>query len=159
MAELYPWFVLMHLVGLVIFAVCHGASIFMAYQVRGQRDPATVAAILGVGGRSIGPMYLGLVLLAVGGLGAAAGGDLWTEPWVIASIVTFIVVLVVMWSVASPYYSGLRTSLAEVDADGRPTIDPGVLATQLASRRLDVLLAVGGIGILILVWLMVIKPG
>jgi Predicted integral membrane protein (DUF2269) len=159
MAEFYPWFVLLHLIGLVIFAVCHGASIFMAYQVRGQRDPATVAAILGVGGRSIGPMYVGLVLLAVGGLGAAVGGNLLTQPWVIASIITFVVVLVVMWAVASPYYMNLRTSLAAVDADGRPTIDEDTLATQLASRRLDALLAVGGVGLAILIWLMVIKPG
>lgn len=159
MAEFYPWFVLLHLIGLVIFAVCHGASIFMAYQVRGQRDPATVAAILGIGGRSIGPMYIGILLLAVGGLGAAAGGDLWTEPWVIASIIVFIVVLVVMWAIASPYYMGLRKSLEVVDADGRPTIDPDTLATQLSSRRLDALAAVGFGGLLILVWLMVIKPG
>lgn len=159
MAEFYPWFVLLHLIGLVIFAVCHGASIFMAYQVRGQRDPATVAAILGIGGRSIGPMYIGILLLAVGGLGAAAGGDLWTEPWVIASIIVFIVVLVVMWAIASPYYMGLRKSLEVVDADGRPTIDPDTLATQLSSRRLDALAAVGFGGLLILVWLMVLKPG
>lgn len=159
MAEFYPWFVLLHLIGLVIFAVCHGASIFMAYQVRGQRDPATVAAILGIGGRSIGPMYIGILLLAVGGLGAAAGGDLWTEPWVIASIIVFIVVLVVMWAIASPYYMGLRKSLEVVDADGRPTIDPDTLATQLSSRRLDALAAVGFGGLLILIWLMVLKPG
>jgi hypothetical protein len=159
MAELYPWFVLLHLIGLVIFAVSHGASIFMAYQVRGQRDPATVAAILGVGRLSIGPMYVGLVLLAVGGLGAAVAGNLLAQPWVIASIITFVVVLVVMWSVASPYYVNLRTSLEAVDADGRPTIDADALATQLASRRLDVLLAVGGVGLAILIWLMVIKPG
>lgn len=159
MEALYPWFVFMHLAGLVIFAICHGASAFMSFRVRAERDPATVASILRVGGMAIGPMYLGLVLLAVGGLGAAAGANLWGEPWIIASIVVFIAVLVAMWAIASPYYMGLRKSLEEVDASGRPTIEPAALAVTLDTRRPEILAAVGTGGLLLLVWLMVMRPG
>ena len=122
MASLYPWFVLAHLVGLVLFAVCHGASAFMAFRVRGERDPAVVEALLKVGALSVGPMYIGLLLLGVGGLGAAAAGDLWGQPWLIASIAVFVIVLVVMWAVASPYYMGLRKALEARAPDGS-TVD------------------------------------
>lgn len=159
MEAFYSWFVFAHLLGLVVFAICHGASAFMAFRIRGERDPAVVDALLKVGGMSVGPMYIGLLLIGVGGLGAAAGLDLWGRPWIIASIVVFIVVLVLMWAVASPYYMGLRTALEVRDEDGRPAIDAAVLEPMLDTRRPEVLAAVGTIGLVVLVWLMVIKPG
>jgi len=159
MASLYPWFVLAHLVGLVLFAVCHGASAFMAFRLRGERDPVVVDALLKVGALSVGPMYIGLLLLAIGGLGAAAAHNLWGQPWLIASIAVFVIVLVAMWAIASPYYMGLRKALEERAPDGRPSMDSATLATMLDTRRPDILAAVGTIGLVLLVWLMVIKPG
>ncbi len=159
MAALYLWFVALHLVGLVLFAVAHGASVFMSFRIRGERDPAVVDALLKVGQLSVGPMYIGLVLLAVGGLAAAAAADLWGKPWILASIAVFVIVLVVMWAVASPYYMGLRKALEARTPDGRPAIEPAELATMLDTRRPDILALVGTVGLLLLVWLMVIKPG
>ena len=71
MAEFYPWFVFAHLLGLVLFAVGHGGSVFMAFRLRSERDPVVVDALLKVGQLSVGPMYIGLLLLIIGGLGAA----------------------------------------------------------------------------------------
>jgi len=159
LAELYPWFVVAHLVGLVLFAISHGASAFMSFRVRNERDPVVVDALLKVGGIAVGPMYIGLLLLIVGGLGAAAGANLWGQPWIIASIVVLVVVLVVMWSVASPYYMGLRKALEERGPDGRPTMEPAALAAMLDTRRPEILALVGTVGLVLLVWLMVIKPG
>lgn len=158
MAALYPWFVFAHLVGLVLFAVAHGASALMAFRLRGERDRAAVAALLRTGELSLGPMYIGLLLLAIGGLGAAAAADLWSSTWIIASIVVFVFVLVVMWAVAAPYYQNLRKDLQTLGEDGRPTLDGDALAARLDTRRPEILTAVGGIGLLVLVWLMVIKP-
>jgi len=159
MTEFYPWFVFAHLAGLVLFAISHGASAFMAFRLRSAPDLRTAAALLEVGRLSIGPMYVGLVLLIVGGAGAAAGANLWGRPWMIASIVVFVAVLIVMWAVASPYYMGLRTSLLDAGSDGEPTITWDALRAQLDSRRPEILLIVGTVGLLLLVWLMVIKPG
>jgi hypothetical protein len=159
LAELYPWFIVVHLVGLVLFAISHGASAFMALRLRGERDPVVVDALLKTGQLSVGPMYIGLLLLIVGGLGAAAGANLWGKTWVIASIVVFIVVLVVMWAVASPYYMGLRKAFEERGQDGRPAIEPSALARMLDTRRPEILSLVGTVGLVLLVWPMVIKPG
>jgi hypothetical protein len=157
--EFYPWFVFAHLAGLVLFAISHGASAFMAFRLRGARDRKTVAALLEVGSMSLGPMYIGLALLIIGGLGAAWVANYWGQTWIIASIVVFIVVLVTMWAVASPYYMNLRKGLTESGADGNPTMSDESLFAQLDSRRPELLTAVGTIGLLLLVWLMVIKPG
>jgi hypothetical protein len=158
MAELYPWFVFAHLIGLVLFAACHGASMFMAFRIRRERDPRTIATILDMGRLANGPMYVGLLLLAVGGLAAAWTNALFDDLWVIASIVVFIAVVVVMYAVASPFYMGLRKSLAEPGPDGAPTISSEQLAAQLDNRRPEILLAAGSIGFAVLIWLMVVKP-
>src|SRR4029078_9850664 len=158
MAEVYLLFVFEHLAGLVLFAISHGASAFMAFRLRSGPDVPTAQAILKMGQLSITPMYIGLLLLIIGGLGAAASGALFGRPWVIASIVVFIAVLLVMWIVSSPYYMRLRKSLEERAADGAATVTWDDLKGQLDSRRPEILLSVGTIGLLMLVWLMVIKP-
>lgn len=159
MTELYSWFVFAHLAGLVLFAISHGASAFMAFRLRSAPDLRTAEALLDMGRLSIGPMYVGLLLLIVGGLGAAAGADLWTRPWMIASIVVFVGVLITMWAVASPYYMGLRKAFEDRGPDGEPTVTWDALRAQLDTRRPEILLTVGTVGLLLLVWLMVIKPG
>jgi hypothetical protein len=159
MTEFYPWFVFTHLAGLVLFAISHGASAFMAFRLRSAPDVPTARTLLGLGQLSIGPMYIGLLLLIVGGLGAAWIANLWGRPWLIASIIVFIAVLLVMWAVASPYYMSLRKSVEDPRTDGQPPVAWEALHGQLDNRRPEILLSTGTIGLLLLVWLMVIKPG
>jgi 1,4-dihydroxy-2-naphthoate octaprenyltransferase len=159
MAALYPWFVFAHLVGMVLFAISHGASAYVAFRVRSDRDPRAVASLLAMSELAKGPMYIGLVLLLIGGAGAATAAGLWLEPWIIASIVVLVVVLGVMYSVATPYYGQLRTAVGDPSANVPATVSPEQLGSILESRRPEALLAVGTGGLLILVWLMVLKPG
>ena len=66
----------------------------------------------------------------------------------------------VMWAVASPYYMRIREIQIEEPApDGTATMTWDDLKGQLDTRRPEILLSVGTIGLLLLVWLMVIKPG
>ena len=39
---MYQWLVFTHLVGLVVFAMCHGVAIFSAFRIRSLRDNAAV---------------------------------------------------------------------------------------------------------------------
>ncbi len=153
--EFYPWLVFVHLVGLVLFAISHGVSIAGAQAIRAERNPAVIAARLDTSKKAVGISYAALVLLGVGGLGAAWIGGLLLAPWVIGSYVVLGVVLVVMWAVATPYYIRLRTAIGDGSGDD---LSPGA-AALLRSRRYDVLTAVGAIGLVVLVGLMVLKPG
>ena len=151
---MYGWLVFLHLVGLVVFAMAHGASAFVAFRIRDERDPRMVASLLGISQLAIGPLYVGLLLIVVGGLGAAGSGGLLLAPWVVASYVVLTVVIAAMYGVASPYYRSLR----ELVADGT-SVDATALDAALRSRRPEILLGVGAVGLVLLVWLMVIKPG
>jgi uncharacterized membrane protein len=148
---MYQALVFIHIVGVVIMAVAHGVSIFAAFRVRSETDPRIVAAILGMSKSAVMVLYVGFLLLAVGGFGAAWQSGVLLAPWAIASYVVLAVVVGVMYTVATGYYVGLRELAAgEVDADA--------LQAALATRRPEILATVGTSGLLILLWLMVVRP-
>ncbi len=132
---MYQWFVFTHLVGLVIFLFAHGASAFTTYQIRGMRDPAIVSGYLQVSLIATRVAYIGLLLLLVGGAGAATSNGFWSQVWVFGSVIVLIVVIVTM-----------------------PPISGEARAAYLDSRRPDILGAIGGLGLLVIVWPMVMKP-
>ncbi|HJW75072.1 MAG TPA: DUF2269 family protein [Thermoleophilia bacterium] len=154
---MYLWLVALHLVGLVVFLLAHGVSIWVSFRVRGERNRDVIAALLGLSLRASQVLYLGLLLLGIGGLGAAFTAGWLATPWNLASYVVVVAVLAAMYSIASPYYHGLRAGLE--GAVGAPPLDDEALVARLRSRRPEALALVGGSGLVILVLLMVLKPG
>ena len=154
---MYQWFVFSHLVGFTIFIFAHGTSAFATYQIRGMRDAEAVSGYLAMSQVATRTAYVGLALLLIGGAGAASVSDLWVQPWVWGSVVVLILVVVGMYAVGARYYYGLRDLLA--GKDGKSPIEGDALAAYLDSRVPDVLGLIGATGILILVYLMVMKPG
>jgi len=152
---MYQALVFVHLVGVVIMAVAHGVSIFAAFRVRRETDPTVVAAILGMSKSAVLLLYVGFLLLAVGGFGAAWQSGVLLAPWAIASYVVLIVVISVMYSVATGYYVRLRTLAS---GDGVEPVDAVTLQAALVTRRPELLAVVGTSGLLVLLWLMVVRP-
>ena len=152
---MYLALVYLHIVGVVIFAIAHGVSMFAAFRVRREADPRIVSAILGMSKTAVLVLYLGLLLLLVGGIGAAWHAGLLLAPWAIASYVVLITLIGVMYVVATPYYVRVREV---VGADGDAAPDPEALRELLDTRRPEILVAVGSIGLLVLLWLMVVRP-
>ena len=153
---MYQALVFLHLVGVVVFAIAHGVSIFAAFRVRRETDPRIVAAVLDMSKSAVRFLYIGLLLLGVGGLGAAWQAGLLLAPWAIASYVVLIIVIGVMYGVATTYYIAVREM---VSRDGADAPDPDVLRQILDTRRPEVLTGVGSLGMLVLLWLMVVRPG
>jgi hypothetical protein len=152
---MYQVLVFLHLVGVVIFAIAHGVSMFAAFRVRGETDPRVIAAVLGMSKSAVRWLYLGLVLLGIGGFGAAWQSGVLLAPWTIASYVVIIVVVAVMGTVGTPYYVRLREL---VGRDGAGAATPDVLEATLDTRRPEILVTVGSVGLLLLLWLMVVRP-
>jgi hypothetical protein len=153
---LYQWLVFVHLTGLVIFLMGHGIAVGCSFRVRSARDRVVITTLLNVSQRGSGVGWIGLILLAIGGLGAAWNANQLTASWVVGSYVVLIAVLLGMFMVASPFYYGLRDAVA--GAKGATPIGDDELVQRLQNRRPEVLLAIGGIGLALLVWLMVLKP-
>ncbi|HET7168651.1 MAG TPA: DUF2269 family protein [Candidatus Limnocylindrales bacterium] len=153
---MYQALVLVHIIGVVVFAIAHGVSMFTVFRVRRETDPRVVAALLGLSKSAVALLYVGLIVLLVGGLGAAWHANLLLSPWAIASYVVLIVVIAVMGIVATPYYVRLREL---VGGEGSATLDAAELHEALDTRRPELLAIVGSVGLLVLLWLMVMRPG
>lgn len=152
---MYQALVFTHLLGVVIMAVAHGVSIFAAFRVRRETDPRIVTAILGMSKSAVMLLYVGMLLLAIGGFGAAWQSGVLLAPWAIASYVVLAVIIGLMYTVATGYYISLR---ALATGDGVAPVDPAALQAALVSRRPELLAVVGTSGLLILLWLMVVRP-
>lgn len=162
MSPLYPWFVFAHIAGVVLFVAAHGVSMFAAFSIRGQRDPRAVAVLLTASKRAVALAYLGLLVLLVGGVGAAIMAGVMVRLWTIGSIVILVVVIMAMYGMATTYYIGIRGLVGdglERGGEDSPVVDRAVLDARLDSRRPELLVLIGGVGLATLIGLMVFKPG
>jgi hypothetical protein len=155
--DVYEWFVFAHLVGLVLFVFAHGASAFATFQIKALRDPMAIGGYLTLSQQAVRTSYIGLVLLLIGGAGAATVNNLWAQPWVWSSIIVLVVIVAAMYAIGTRYYLRLRTLL--MASEGAPPISREALGELLNSRVPEQLAGIGGLGFLILIWLMVMKPG
>jgi hypothetical protein len=160
----YPWIKLLHVVGAFGFVLAHGASALAAVRIRSEREPSRVAAMLDLSSASLGLMYSSLLVLLAAGVTAGFVGGFWGEAWIWAAIVVLVIVVVAMYPLGSQHYANVRRAVGQKaysdpkDAPPPTPLAPDELAALLASRRPFVLAAVGGIGLVVILWLMVVKP-
>jgi hypothetical protein len=160
----YQWIVLLHVVGAFVFVLSHGVAVFVAYELPKQRDSGRIVALLDLSGTSLNGAYLGLLLLLIGGIWAGIYNDWFKFTWIWAALVVFVLITVVMYLVATPYFKRLRIAVGQramgypKDApDPTPLPEAEILAIATNSP-VAVLSAVGFGGLLIILWLMVVKP-
>lgn len=153
---MFLWFVALHLAGLFVFAAAHGVSMWVAFRLRATRDRAMIAMLLAVSQRSLMVADVGLVVLGIGGLGAAAQVGWLSAPWVIGSYVVVVLLFVAMAAIALSLYYPLRDAVV---AGKGEALSDDELVRRLDNRRPEALAVVGGVGTLVLIWLMVLKPG
>ncbi len=154
---MFGWFVVLHLVGFATFLVAHSVSMWVAFRIRREPNRDVVAALLALSARGNQLLYLGLILLGIGGLGAAAQAGWLTASWVVASYLVVVVILLLMYMVGAGFYYSLRDGV--VGTEKTPRLEDSELAARLDNRRPEMLAVIGGLGLLILIWLMVMKPG
>ena len=76
---MYSWWVYLHILGAFAFVFAHGASALAAFRIRATRDPVQIRTLLDVSSLAIGVMYIGLLLLLIGGIAAGIVGDHFDE--------------------------------------------------------------------------------
>jgi hypothetical protein len=156
----YPWIVLAHVLGAFVFVLAHGASVFASFRARSNPTRENVTACLELSGMSLGLMYPALLVLLLAGIAAGFIGGWWAHLWIWVSLAILVVLLAVMYAYGSTYYMSVRKALgigSNPLPEGGPPSDEE-LATILASPRPEILAAVGGIGLVAIITLMVLKP-
>ena len=159
---MYPYIVLLHVIGAFVFALSHGVSVAVGLRLRGVQSRERVAALLELSGLAIGGLYVGLLLLLIGGIWAGFAGDHWGRLWIWVAIGILVVVMVAMYAIATPFYGRMRAA-AGVFTDPKQAAKFGELAPDElermgASSRPIWLAVIGSVGLLAILWLMVVKP-
>ncbi len=161
---MYDWIVLLHVAGAFLFVIAHGASIWTVNAIRRETSPVRIGALADLSGMSLSAAYGGLLLLLIGGIWAGIYASLFGSGWIWAALGVFVVVAVAMYAIATPFFRRLRTALGRrpmgtpKDApDPTPAPDAEILAVA-ATAPAVVLDVVGFGGLLVILWLMVVKP-
>jgi hypothetical protein len=158
-----PWLVFSHILGAFTFVLAHGVSMFAAIQLRGERDQARAAALLDLSKSAVTIAAFAVIFLLATGIAAGFVGDYWGRRWIWASIA----ILVLLWGYMSfrgtRHHDAMRHAVGSIgiyDKKGTepPPADPAALAALLTARRALELAVVGGIGLVVILWLMVFKP-
>lgn len=71
MDSLYNWIVFLHILGAFTFVLAHGVSAGVSLKLRGEREVPRVQTLLDLSNTATQGMYVGLVILLIGGITAA----------------------------------------------------------------------------------------
>jgi plastocyanin/uncharacterized membrane protein len=153
----HRWWVLLHIAGAFGFLMAHGVSAYAVLRLRQERDPARVAHLLEMSSGSIGVMWNAIGLLLLGGILAGFTGHFWGQGWIWAAIVLLLAITVAMYAVATPWMKRLRTVSAAM-AEGSRAVNQEQFEGILRSPRPYSITAIGVVGLLAILYLMIFKP-
>jgi hypothetical protein len=162
----YPWIVFVHVLAAFAFVLAHGVSMFVADRVRRERTHERVAAMLDLSAYTLPVMYGSLVVLVLAGILAGMVGGHFARLWIWLAIAILVVEIAAMYALAASYYGRLREAIGQARPARRGQPAPSTpvpvsseeLGSLLASRRVDEISLVGTLGLVVIIWLMVVKP-
>jgi uncharacterized membrane protein len=158
------WLVFLHIISAFAFALGHGVSIFVAFRVRDERDPARMLALLDLSRQALAAATYGLLGVLVFGILAAIAGGSFSQAWPWVSIGLLVVIGIAMTPAIGMHMVALRQALGQRNPRSKagepdPVAIPFDEVVAMAqTRRPEATLAVGGIGLVALLYLMTFKP-
>jgi uncharacterized membrane protein len=163
--DAYSWVKFIHVLGVLAFLAAHGASVSVAFKLRGERERHRIRALLDLSGAYLSAMYGSLGVLVLTGVIAGVMGDWFTASlWIWVSLVVLIVIMVAMYYLGTSHFSELRKATGlpySIGSRRQPPADPvpdAELATLIANGRPWALAGIGFGGFAIIAFLMMFKP-
>lgn len=161
-----PTLVLLHVLSAFAFVLLHGPSVAAMLMLRRERELARVQTILTMSRQASELSWTGWGALAITGGLLAFAQHTWGQPWLWGSIVVLVLVTGSMSPLAANAFNHAREAAGLPWFDGRhrrPACAPEPAALTAAldrirARTLPVML-IGVVGLAVLVWLMVARPG
>jgi len=162
--DLYPWVVMTHVFFVIVAFAAHGVSSFPMIQIRRETDRARLGALLDLSKQSVGFFAVAGVVFIVAGLAAAIMGNHFSRLWPWASIVILVIAIGSMTPLAAKPMNRVRAALGKRVRGDRPNGAPPTpgtdaeLAAAQAALRPGFVAGLGLLALLLITWLMVVKP-
>lgn len=164
LAPFHQLFVFAHILGVFLFLLAHGVSVYVMFRVRTEREPTSIRTLLTLSGTSMTMLTVGFLVWFFAGIAAGFSGDFWTTGryWIWASLAVAIFIVAIMTPLGRFYLNRVREAVGidpkTGDVDASAVVDSAVLEAAIASGRPMLLAAIGLGGVAILTWLMMFKP-
>lgn len=159
--DIYPWIVIGHVFFVIVAFAAHGASAFASFRIKRSADRAELRTLLDLSATALIVAGIGLLIVIVLGLWAAIIGGHFSRAWPWVSIVVLVVVTFAMTPLAANPMRAMRVGLGVGNDKSGVPLTPGTdadLAAAQAKLKPEATMAIGVIGLLVLVWLMEGKP-
>jgi hypothetical protein len=161
------WLLFLHIVAIFGFLLLHGISVGVNFKIRAERDRTRIAAYLELSNTYLNLMYALLSLVLLTGILSGIAGAWWTSGrlWIWAGVGVLVLLGILMPALATTWMDNLRHAVGiPTFNDNRKKLAPpppasdAELAVLLSSSRPVVVAILGMVGLIILAWLMVLKP-
>lgn len=154
------YWLLAHILSVVAFLACHGASMFALFRIRSLgTDRTKIADTIAFSGSTSKPMYISLIAVVVAGFGTAIFGTFGlNDTWTWAALVVLIITTGLMTAIAKPYFKKVSAA-CELRPSGVPRVSDEELRELVRSRASALIMVIGIGGLAVIIWLMVLKPG
>lgn len=159
--DLYPWLVVVHILAAFVFVMAHGVSVYAIYRVRKEPDRARLRVLVDLSGSTLGLAGIALLVILVAGIAAGISQGFFSKAWIWLSIVLLVVVGGAMTPLAGIPMNKIRLALGipiRGVKEAPPPAGDDELAVLRASLRPQLVASIGGVGLVLLVVLMSVKP-
>ncbi len=152
----YGWWKFIHLLGVMGFIAAHGTSMAATLLMRRIGEPQQVAGVLQLSAATVNAFYVSTLVLLVGGIGAGVQGRWFDQGWIWWSLGLLVAVGVLMFPMARRHFRRIRMILELMETGTAVSRDD---FTRVVNSGSPVLTAgTGFVGILLILYLMVLKP-
>jgi len=152
----YNWWKFIHLLGVVGFMAAHGTSIAATMLIRRMRDPKQISGVLQLSGTTVLAFYLSTLVLMVGGIGAGIRGGWFAQGWIWVSLGLLVGVGILMFPMARGYFRRIRMVIELMESGTAVSQDDFMRVLNSGNPMLTA--GTGSVAILLIVYLMVLKP-
>ena len=153
----YSWLKFLHVAAVLAFLGLHGASMTVLYAIRRERDRSKILAMIQVSGQTTIPMYIAFLAIVLFGVLLAFKVHYWGQTWLWVSIVLLVATAGLMTATAKPYFAKVKEA-CQLRPSGVPRVSDEELGEVLRSGRAHLITAIGVIGLLAILYLMIFKP-
>jgi uncharacterized membrane protein len=143
----YTWLKFLHIASVLAFLAAHGTSMTVLYAIRRERDRARILSLIQVSGQTTIPMYAAFGSIVLFGVLLAFKLHYWGQTWLWVS----------MTATAKPYFARVKEA-CQMRPSGVPRISDEELGEVLGSAKAHLITAIGVVGLLAILYLMVFKP-
>lgn len=163
---MYQWLIFAHILGIFGFLFAHGTAAAVAFALPRQHEVERVRVLLDLS-RSVSIIgVVSLLVLLAAGITAGFMGNWWSQGWIWVSLGLFVLIGATMTPLGSRPLNRIRRLVhagnpAPSEPISHSPLDPSAekqLAVLLTATHPWLLTAIGGGGLVLILWLMMFKP-